>query len=326
MSCLRRASNKFLKECVFSEKFLESSKVAEISQAKLVGIDYVNKTNYLAVFKFEPDGPIKFKPGQYVTLGVSRPGLAELAIELGENTFKGTGIVVRPYSVASPPENPLIELYIIRVDKDGGRKEGKGLLTTELFNPQDGIQYWLLDRAAGAFLLPEHERRNPNLNDTRTRIMVATGTGIAPYMSMLRSPTTQTAGRKFVLIHGVSNTRDHAYKDELARILDDGVDLNYIPIASREPTERSQKYVEEFFFNRDRLKTGRVADEEVKRAIEEQAQLHDTGIENVLNHELSPENDIIMVCGNPGMIKSLESIAEALGFRLRVDFKREDYW
>ena len=295
-------------------------------KAVLVTKDSVNGTDYLGRFYFRPEKPIPFLPGQYVTLGISTPGLKELVSDLREIKMRdGKETVLRPYSVASVPESELIEMYIIRVDKDGRRIDGKGVLSTELFNPHKDAEYSFLERATGIFTLPEHSPKSPNLNDTRTRIMVATGTGIAPYMSMLRSPTTQTAGRKFVLIHGVSNTRDHAYKDELARILDDGVDLNYIPIASREPTE-GQKYVEEFFFDRDRLKAGRVTDEEVKRAIEKQGQLHDTGIEDVLGHKLSTESDILMVCGNPGMIKNLESIAKALGFKLRVDFKKEDYW
>lgn len=232
---------------------------------------------------------------------------------------------MRPYSVASAPESELIELYIIRVDKDGRRKDGKGVLSTELFNPHENVEYSLLERATGIFILPEHDKRKPEPNDTRTRVMIATGTGIAPYMSMLRSPTTQVAGRKFVLVHGVSNTRDHAYKEELAGIIADGVDLSYIPIASREPTQHSQNYVEELFFKREELMTGRVTDEEVKNAIE-RGRLHNTEIENILGHELSPKKSILLVCGNPGMIKSLEAIAKAIGFTPKADFKREDYW
>ncbi|MEK6869357.1 MAG: hypothetical protein AABX74_03960 [Nanoarchaeota archaeon] len=301
-------------------------KMVEIKRAELVDVDYVKDTDYLGVFKFKPHDPIKFRPGQFVTLGISRPDLEELAKEAGEKTFRGTDIVIREYSVASPPEeSQTIELYIIRVDAPNGtRKDGKGLLTTELFNPQDGIKYWLLDSAGGGFLLPEHELRNPDPNDKRTRIMVATGTGIAPYMSMLRSPTTQTTGRKFVLIHGVRYTPDHAYKKEIEAIQNMGIDLVYIPIASKDTTPYNQKYVQEFFFRRERLKTGRVEDEEVEQI--KQEQLHGTDIEQVIGHELRPENDIIMACGGPDMIKSLEKIAKALGFKARADFKKEDYW
>lgn len=326
--------------------------------AEIISVRYIPGTDYLAIFTLRPDKPIPFKPGQYVNLSMEKPALIDLvkdASDIDKNDpdyqkkleiisqertlIERDGRTQRQYSISSPPHaldgngnvitynDGNIELYIIRVDKDGIRKDGRGLVTTELFKPEEerkDVKFYFNQSAKGLFLLPEHEK--PARDDKRARIMAATGTGLATYMSMLLDPTTRIEDIKFVLIHGVANTRDHAYREEIAGIQHAGVDLTYIPVSSREPTQHSQKYVEEFFFNRDRLKTGRVTDEEVKRAIEEQAQLHNPGIEDVLSHKLSAESDILMVCGNPGMIKSLESIAKALGFKLRVDFKREDYW
>ena len=45
-----------------------------------------------------------------------------------------------------------------------------------------------------------------------------------------------------------------------------------------------------------------------------------------LGHKLSWKDDIIMVCGNPAMINTLEAIATAIGFKPKADFKTEDYW
>ena len=63
-------------------------------------------TPYLGIFKFKPEQPIPFTAGQYVTLGVRRPGLEGPGVRV-ENE-KGT--VLRPYSVASSPHEDLIEL------------------------------------------------------------------------------------------------------------------------------------------------------------------------------------------------------------------------
>ena len=302
------------------------------TKATLVRTEPVNGTDYLGRFFFRPQNPIHHLHGQYVTLGLSDPRLKESVDSRFPNDIKIRGenqVVFRPYSIASAPEEELIELYIIRVDRDGRRGDGKGVLTTELFSDgsrRSECELTFLDKAKGAFVLPEHEPGSPDRDDAKTRIMVATGTGIAPYMSMLRSQSTEREGRLFVLIHGAPYRQDHAYREEIEAMQASGLNLVYLPIASREPTDSSQKYVEELFLQRLRGAEGRVVQEEVKQAIQSKERLRNTGIEEIIGHELRPETDIIMVCGNPGMIGNLELISRELGFKRKTGFKREDYW
>ena len=321
---------------------------SNLISAELVSVEYATGTDYLAKFTFRPERTIGssrgieysrtlgnsdeklFLPGQYVTLGVSRERLTDV-VDLDKyptdvKTISGKETILRAYSVASPPKNENIELYITRVDRDGRRTDGRGVLSTELFESNPESEYTLFPRATGVFLLPEHsEERGFTKEDKRDRVMIATGTGIAPYMSMLKSTSTEKDGRRFFLFHGVAYPEDHEYKDDIKRLMDE-IDLKYIPITSRgELKEYPQRYVEEFFLNREEGISGRVNEGEVKKAIE-QGMIRATGIEEILEHELNPRNTLLMLCGNPGMTDNIGLIAEALEFKKRADLLTEDYW
>ena len=326
---------------------------------KLASVERINETDYLEVFTFKPQRPIPFKPGQYVNLVMEKPGLIDLVknvqdvegkkgepayddeikrIEKQKALIERNGYVQRQYSIFSPP-NELdsdgkivtyndgnIKLYIIRVDRDGIGKNGRGLVTTELFKREEereDINFYFNEKAKGLFLLPEH---SGNANDTRDRVIVATGTGIAPYLSMLEDPTTIKEGINYVLFHGVSTQTDHAFKERISKLVLT-MNLIYVPVASR-GTEIvvPQRYTEQFFMNEGRTRNPgeRVKEEEIMEAIAK-GKIHDTPLEGILGHELSPENALVMACGNPGMRHSLEIITTELGFG-RKDFLKEDFW
>src|SRR5205823_5389350 len=110
----------------------------------------------LWILRLNPEVGIDFRPGQYITLG----------LEIDNR------IVERPYSVVSAPTDSHFELFIERVPA--------GALSQSLYEIKEGDQVWLRRRAKGLFL-----KEAPVAG--HSHLLVATVTGVAPFLSMLRS-------------------------------------------------------------------------------------------------------------------------------------------
>lgn len=169
-------------------------------------------------------------------------------------------IVKRSYSLGSPPGAPL-EFYIVRV-------EG-GVLTPRLHDLGAGDEVLLSPRASGFFTLDE-------VPDARDLWMVATGTGIAPYLAMLRTGAGLDRFERIVVVHGVRQLADLGYRDELEAMAAAGT-ITYVPACTREEGAR--------------VLHGRIPDRIADGMLEERAQA-----------QLSPADSHVMLCGNPGMI------------------------
>ena len=170
-------------------------------------LERINFTDELALYRFRTDIPLTFKPGQYATIAV------EQANEL----------IQRPYSIASSPYEPTLEFFIELVP-DGG-------LTPRLWDLKIKDKVLIRNRTAGRFTLLESDKLISHL-------MLATVTGIAPYISIIRTQRLDVErgrGRpnRFAVIHGGSYSCElGVYKDELAELARAGW-LNYIPTISR---------------------------------------------------------------------------------------------
>ncbi|MFC1477376.1 hypothetical protein ACFL6L_02805 [candidate division KSB1 bacterium] len=277
-------------------------------QAQLVSRELL--TPFLGIFTFSSDSPITFKSGQFLTVGITHPRLEGPGVMFQQNM----NIVWRPYSVASAPGDNYIELLISWVRQDGKRRDEWGTLTTELFNPDPDIRYFFRKKAKGVFLLPE---------DDRDVIMVAAGTGIAPFMSMLRNAQTEGDRRRFVLIHGSSSREGLAYRGELQQ--DFHLGLTYLCAVSREEGgDFGKRYVEDFFLNRPG-DSGRLTAEETASLIRSGA-ASETKIEQILGIPPDPRRFVMMLCGNAGMIGNVKAIASSCGFTFRKDLFTEEYW
>lgn len=280
----------------------------DIIEAKLSSKELLS--SHLGIFKFKPKEKIEFLPGQYVTLGVRRKGLEGPGVKTNE----GAGSVFRPYSIVSAPYEDEIELLIVWVQKGGRREDEWGVLTTEIFEQKTGLEYLLRRKPKGKFLLPD---------DRRDVVMIATGTGLAPFISILRTQNRQNDGRNYFIIHGVSKHSDLSYREELRNF--DNVNVTYQRTVSREKCEDCHKsYVDEYFLNRNG-NTGRLTAKEIEEAING-GNIHCTEIETVLGKEFLPQNAVIMMCGNPAMLENVTSLAEAKGFQKKVDIITEGYW
>jgi ferredoxin--NADP+ reductase len=167
----------------------------------------------LVIFRIRPDlipapGEAWFRPGQYVTIGV--------------------GKVQRAYSIASEPgERRWLEFYI----RFAREPETETPLTHLLWALPVGARLHIGEKIAGRFTL---ERTVP-AEDTRFKLLVAAGTGLAPFVSMVRHAKRAqdaTALSRFVILHGVSHPHELAYRDELEEAASRH-GLRYLPTVSR---------------------------------------------------------------------------------------------
>ncbi|HUB34092.1 MAG TPA: FAD-binding oxidoreductase [Bryobacteraceae bacterium] len=164
-------------------------------------------TRGLWIVRVHTSEPIRFAPGQYVTVGL----------------FCEEKLVERPYSVASAPDEPELEFFIERVA--GGR------LTPQLYDVPVGGEVYLRRAAKGTFALDE---RSGHIH----HFMAATVTGIAPFSSMVRRVAErEDAGEsisfRLAILQGASSSADLGYAEELAAMAKARKWLDYIPTVSR---------------------------------------------------------------------------------------------
>src|SRR5574338_164817 len=231
----------------------------------------VDHTPELATFWVRFDGePTHFDPGQYMTIGV----------------YADDKIVQRPYSVASPPEVAGTEGYEFYV-----RLVPILRFTTLLWRlPIDHPMRMIGPK--GRFVLEP--------DDDRTHLDVSTGTGIAPFMSMISDAMDRP--RNTVMLHGCSYADELGYRDTLGGWeRDGGYPVQYVPTISRPNDARNAEWGG---------RTGRV--ENVVASVCE-----DLG--------LQPDRTVVYSCGNPEMILTVERVLMERGFP-EFHVKKELYW
>jgi ferredoxin--NADP+ reductase len=160
-------------------------------------------TESLATFLVQPDQPPRKRPwftaGQYCVIGLNNDDRPEL------------GPVRRAMSIVSAPEadGPL-EFYIRYVS----RPSSQNPLTPLLWRLTAGDRLYLRTSAAGQFTIDD----TVGARDSRRRVMVAAGTGVAPFISMLRSEVGRNPAAdlsNWVVLHGASYPVELGYRDEL---------------------------------------------------------------------------------------------------------------
>jgi ferredoxin--NADP+ reductase len=167
----------------------------------------IDVTDALTIFRITPDKASDkhpwFVPGQYCVLGMNNADKPEL------------GSVRRSMSIASAPEDQgPTEFYVRWVAKP----ESENPLTHLLWKLKAGDRMYMRAVAAGVFTVPD----TIGVADPRMRVMVAAGTGSAPFVSMLRSELRRDPKAdlsKWVLLHGASYPADLGYRDELAAMV-----------------------------------------------------------------------------------------------------------
>jgi len=265
----------------------------------------------LIILRVRPDElPFRFQAGQYTVLGLRRsaPRVPQAEAEEGEDSRRhGSGgeasglradperMIRRAYSIASSSHaHEYIEFYVTLVSS--------GELSPRLFALRVRDRLYLGTKATGVFTL---DRVPPGLH----AVLVATGTGLAPYMSMLRTELECGGPRRFVVLHGARFSWDLGYRAELSALARHCPNLIYLPVISRPKEDPSWSGW-----------SGYLQDLLLSPMVEERA-----------GFLLRPEHAHVFLCGNPAMIEAAKPLLIGRGFvpdrRKEVgSLHVEEYW
>lgn len=223
-------------------------------------------TDSLFSFTLERPDSFRFRSGEFIMLGLE-----------GEN---GAKPIMRAYSIASPSWDEVLEFYSIKVPD--------GPLTSRLQKIQVGDAVLLGKKPVGTLVLDA-------LTPSKYLYMLATGTGIAPFASLIREPETYEKFEKVILCHTcrnvaeleygkqlVHNTLSHEFLGELAQ-----GKLIYYDSVTREDYHRKGRIT-------DHLNSGQIFEE--------------LGFER-----LNPATDRVMICGSTAMTLDCKNLCIAHG-------------
>jgi ferredoxin--NADP+ reductase len=209
-----------------------------------------------ALFTLRVEGaPLQFEAGQFVRIALDVEGSR----------------VARPFSMVNAPDDPLLEFYGIVVPE--------GPLSPCLARLKAGERLYVAPNPAGFLVLSE-------LPQAETLWLLSTGTGIAPFVSMLRTGTPWKQFRHVVLVHAVRHARELAYEDEVRTI----PQLRYVQVVSREDAPGALR--------------GRIP-----------ALVRDGRLEAAAGLKLAPDSSQVMLCGNPDMLKDAAAALVERGLR-----------
>ncbi len=181
--------------------------------------------------------------------------------------------LARPFSFVNPPHDPVLEFYGIVVPG--------GPLSPRLARLRAGERLLVASNPAGFLVLSE-------VPDAKTLWLVSTGTGIAPFLSLLRTETPWQRFRDVVLVHAVRRADELVYRDELRKICKENA-LRYVTFVSREAHAGSL--------------AGRIPSALRDGRLEKAAGL-------ALDHDAH-----VMLCGNPDMLKDAQTALAERGLR-----------
>lgn len=198
-----------------------------------------------------------FASGEFVTIGLKREGK----------------LIARAYSIVSPGAAPELEFLSIHVPD--------GPLTSQLVQVQPGDSVWVNSKPTGSLTL-EHVKPG------RVLYMIATGTGLAPFMSLVRDPETFARFEHVVLVHSVRTEAELAYREELESRVDGR--FRYVPTVTREPFPTPERGSVLFH-------SGALAERLGLPAVD-------------------PEHDRVMICGNPEMTCEMTDHLKGAGWTI----------
>jgi len=222
-------------------------------------------TDRLFSFRITRPQSLRFRSGEFVMIGLP-------------NAEKP---VYRAYSVASPSWDDEVEFFSIKVPD--------GPLTSELQKIVPGDTVLMRQKATGTLVLDA-------LTPGKRLFMISTGTGIAPFASLLRDPDTYERYEHVVLTHTCRDVAELTYGQELVANLESDPligELTHGRVTLYNSTTREES---------ERM--GRIT-----ALISSGKFYSDLGID-----KLDPETDRIMICGSMHMLKDVKELAESLGF------------
>ena len=222
-------------------------------------------TDRLFSFRITRPQSLRFRSGEFVMIGLP-------------NAEKP---VYRAYSVASPAWDEELEFFSIKVPD--------GPLTSELQKIQVGDTVIMRQKSTGTLVVDA-------LTPAKRLFMISTGTGIAPFASLLRDPDTYEKFDQLILTHTCRDNAELVYGQELVAALEND------PLIGELTAGRVTLY--NSTTREESARMGRIT-----ALIGSGKFYSDLGIE-----KLNPETDRIMICGSMHMLKDVKELAESLGF------------
>ncbi len=251
----------------------------------------------LFVLKVRPDKSVApFTSGQYVLLGLSSNIPRREGSEPEFKEQKADRLVLRAYSIASAGhETDVLEFYISVVSN--------GSLTPRLVQVKPGDRLNIGEKIRGHFTLDQVPA------DHEWVVLAATGTGLAPYVSMMRTERLNPTGRKYVILQGAPTGKDHGYVAELTAQAAALPNLTYIPSITRPHLDPDWKG-----------DTGRITRYFDSDLLKERLDL-----------VFDPARTSVFLCGNPAMIDDVKKVLEPKGYTVHSPSAHgslhiEEYW
>jgi len=229
-------------------------------------IDVIHWNDTLFSFRTTRDVGLRFRNGEFIMIGLEQEDAKP---------------IMRAYSIASANHEEHLEFFSIKVQD--------GALTSKLQHLKKGDEVLIGSKPTGTLVIDD-------LREGRNLFLIGTGTGLAPFLSIIKDPETYDRFDKIVLFHGVRFINEVAYNKMLSQDLHEHEYLGdmikdqliYYPCVTRE------KYQNE----------GRITD-----LIQSGKLCTDIGIEPI-----DPKVDRVMMCGSPSMLKDTSKILDELGF------------
>lgn len=211
------------------------------------------------LYSMQIEAPVaEFKAGQYT----------KLALDVEDQR------IGRPYSLVNAPQDRPLEVYFNEVPE--------GPLTPRLSDLNPGDSLWVSTRAGGIFTLD-------TVQPAQTLWLIATGTALGVYLSILRTRDPWERFERVILVHGTRTVAELAYGETIAAIAErHGDQFRFLPAVSREDHPVALR--------------GRITD------------LINQGIlEARVGSTLAHDSSHVMLCGNSAMIKDAKAILEGRG-------------
>jgi len=228
-------------------------------------LDVRHWTDTLFSFTTTRNPAFRYENGQFAMMGIEVDGKP----------------LVRAYSMASPNYNEDLEWFSIKVPN--------GPLTSRLQNIKVGDPILVSKKPVGTLIID-------NVSPAERLYLLSTGTGLAPFMSIVADPATYERFKHVILVHGCRYVAELAYSERITQelpnheLLGEMVreQLIYYPTVTREPFEHHGRIT-------DLVTSGKLCDD-------------------IAMPPLHPAQDRVMLCGNPNLLADMKGILEARGF------------
>lgn len=279
-----------------------------MSDDKSIRVKVIEVTRWaptLLSFKVtRPDG-FKFTAGQFVRLGIHGKDLQYFAnnhetklitSETQDKPIDLDGYVFRAYSVASSPYDEFIEFFSVVIPH--------GEFTSKVNHIQVGDSLLLNTTPFGYLTLARYQLPLPN-----DLWLLATGTGLAPFLSILKTIEVWQQYQRIILVYSARTSQELAYQAEIGSIKsiygDNGAAFVFLPIVTREADYTGEK--------------ARVPNLILSGKLTQ-----------LVGQKLDKERSHVMLCGNPQMVEDTKEALKSLGLTMNRrgegNIAVENYW